>query len=344
MGKGNRQKGLKDDVSKGPSIESKKNNSVNSCIFCEKSNLTKEHLFPDWLQKFIPRTDKHVRHLVRRTFRDEATGKENSIISRGKLHRPGDAMSQTLRVVCADCNNGWMSRLQILAKPIVIPLITDDWHKIDRDSQTVLAAWITMIVIVAEYADLMTVAITPEQRREFMNSRLPLDASIISIGTFKGKARANFHHFSTVFFRKNSPPKDLHQANVQMTTITIGNLIFQMFSHTSTGNFPKFFTERYFEHFGLQKIWPISSESLTHPIKITTDEDFHSVAETMRNFFLTPMQDQTKMLFGSKIFSITQMGDVADLHEPEIAFKGIIKHLFSRFNPFRTVKKPSKTP
>lgn len=45
-------------------------------------------------------------------------------ISPGRLDRPGRSIDQTMKLVCRACNNGWMSRLQKQAKPILEPVVT----------------------------------------------------------------------------------------------------------------------------------------------------------------------------------------------------------------------------
>ncbi len=133
-----------------------------SCIFCQKqTKMTKEHLWPDWLRDYLPRLEQTNQHWV--------IGKDGKV-NKGKLHRPGDAYSTTLRVVCANCNNGWMSRLQIEAKPHLVPLITDSWKPLSLVTQNIVARWAVMFTMVMEYGDPATVGIPPEHRAHFMET------------------------------------------------------------------------------------------------------------------------------------------------------------------------------
>ena len=56
---------------------------------------------------------------------------EHSVTMAGKTrvgppkirNTPGNAWTKKIRVVCGTCNNGWMSRLETAAAPLLTPLI-----------------------------------------------------------------------------------------------------------------------------------------------------------------------------------------------------------------------------
>ena len=47
----------------------------------------------------------------------------------------------TVRFVCTECNNGWMSELENRVRPIVLRLLEDSRSTLSVKDQTVLAAW-----------------------------------------------------------------------------------------------------------------------------------------------------------------------------------------------------------
>jgi hypothetical protein len=55
------------------------------------------------------------------------------------------------RVVCAPCNNGWMSDLQSQAKPLLLPFIAGRSGTLSIRQQHMIAAWTIMTFIVLEY-------------------------------------------------------------------------------------------------------------------------------------------------------------------------------------------------
>jgi hypothetical protein len=64
----------------------------------------------------------------------------------------GHAGSRTVRVVCKNCNNGWISAIDEAAKTILLPLICDHAVTIDLNHQIALATFLTKIVITSEYS------------------------------------------------------------------------------------------------------------------------------------------------------------------------------------------------
>ena len=84
--------------------------------------------------------------------------------------RSGEPQSGRLRVVCASCNNGWMSDLQQEAKPHLLPLIKGETYLLHRNDQKTLAAWIAMFAMVAEHVDKIALAHRPRLRSPSWNA------------------------------------------------------------------------------------------------------------------------------------------------------------------------------
>ncbi len=126
------------------------------CVFCVgDKKLTKEHIYPNWLKEYLPRVSEKSFHHV---------SVKGGSIEVGKLNRPGDLLSQRLRIVCSDCNSGWMSRLQMNSKPMLISLLQDDWTEINSYELNSLSAWVSMFCMVSEFSHLSTQVIPQEDR------------------------------------------------------------------------------------------------------------------------------------------------------------------------------------
>jgi hypothetical protein len=63
---------------------------------------------------------------------------------KGKLE--GDIHTQTVKL-------GWMSRLQEAVRPILIPMLKGERITLHRKQQTILARWVAVNVMTAEYTD-----------------------------------------------------------------------------------------------------------------------------------------------------------------------------------------------
>lgn len=103
-------------------------NPSRSCVFCgSTSNLTREHVLPDWLTEI-------------------GLGPTPSEHRFGRLNRvprpwPARPFTTTVKMVCAACNNGWLSALEGAAKPVLKPLIRGDSRHLSDDDQILIAAW-----------------------------------------------------------------------------------------------------------------------------------------------------------------------------------------------------------
>src|SRR5215217_1435431 len=92
-----------------------------SCIFCGRTDISGEHIWAEWMHKYIPRSPQH--RYVRQTLQ---TARANPRIRGVKrtMNRQGSVRDIKIRAVCErHCNNGWMSRFETHIKPILTPLL-----------------------------------------------------------------------------------------------------------------------------------------------------------------------------------------------------------------------------
>jgi hypothetical protein len=145
--------------------------SRNECLFCGKAGrLTKEHLNPRWLRRYVGLWFTNTSHSVSIRGIAISTGTLGPYqFSRGKLDRPGDPHSQALRVLCAHCNNVRMSALQERAKKYLRSMVLGNWPQLDERGQHLVATWAAMNTMVRETAHPPTQATSKEERLEFVN-------------------------------------------------------------------------------------------------------------------------------------------------------------------------------
>jgi len=103
-----------------------------TCLFCDSDADSREHLFPDWLNDVLGYVHPTLLFSGDREW---------------KADRPA---SHKLRVVCQRCNNGWMSRIEKNAQPVLTPLILGQGHQIGSDQQAMLARWAYSRAVVGE--------------------------------------------------------------------------------------------------------------------------------------------------------------------------------------------------
>jgi hypothetical protein len=90
---------------------------TNSCVFCAGDGpdvLSNEHVVPKWLLEHldIPKEDL--------LFQGVASSQTDELIQSPRIHSTFNFVQGH---VCRTCNNGWMSRLEAVAKPFLVPLI-----------------------------------------------------------------------------------------------------------------------------------------------------------------------------------------------------------------------------
>jgi hypothetical protein len=197
------------------------------CLFCKGPGLTREHIWADWLRNYIPRdlTEYHLNHRVDYRTHVNSDMKKFS----------GDPRSRRLPVVCLDCNQGWMSKLQEDTKPVLIPLILGKPTKLRRSHQRLLAAWITMAVMVGEHVVPSSAVIAQSERSLFMLTLQPPRRWRIWVGHYRrGEWIGHWVHNAVPLVLQ----EDLRSGkvgidapkNTQETTFTVGELYIRAFS------------------------------------------------------------------------------------------------------------------
>jgi hypothetical protein len=230
------------------------------CIFCGEPGVTKEHVWPAWLLPYLPRdavnhaslTETHHRTHVEREVHVHA----------------GAPYSGRLRIVCRNCNNEWMSVLQNEAKPILLPLVLGEAHTLYRKHQKILAAWMAMFAMVAEFRSKTErrIAISPVQRRYLMDLRRPPAHWKIWIGYFEREQLKGvyFHNVLPIHKRLGNEPTTANGyplPNTQTTSIVVGKL----YAHMISAAGPGIVNRQRITTAPVVQLWPIAKSPLKWP-------------------------------------------------------------------------------
>lgn len=234
--------------------------------------MSKEHMWPDWLRNYVPRKiaswDQQAVTLYR-------TGEPKHVVRR----RTGDPHAAKLRIVCEDCNTGWMSRLQEHAKAVLVPVLESHEFVLYRKDQQLLARWCAMFVMTNEFSnnDETKIAVTPAERAYIMKrDRVPANWRIW-IGRYKRSNQDGLwaHHSIPIGDGKHivqTTNDDRPIANTQATTFSVGELYVTVLSSALTEVVRRW-------HFGtegqrlLRQIWPVVDAIIHWPPAYMTAED-----------------------------------------------------------------------
>ena len=109
------------------------------CLFCSNSANSVEDAWPLWItNQFRGRQPSAVQA--------ERAGIR---LTSWNTHQP----KLTIRCVCEECNNGWMSRLENRVQPLLQPLLTGQRSAMDMDGQATIATWAVKTAMVLEGMD-----------------------------------------------------------------------------------------------------------------------------------------------------------------------------------------------
>jgi len=188
------------------------NIQVKSCLFCgrvlhptrdTRSGKTDEHIIARWLMTHlgIPRLEiRPIRvHTLSRHIIDVRQHRLESLVA---------------GPVCGKCNNGWMSQLEHLAKPILIRLIADP-HRLTElapEERTIVARWTLKTAAALNRAsthgrpgDNAAQPIPDEHLRQVDRGSVPEDV-IVAGGGYAFQKQLDWLQFATWAIPANSIP------------------------------------------------------------------------------------------------------------------------------------------
>lgn len=124
------------------------------CMFCQGKASTREDVWPSWLTRRAP---------VSGTARIYAERRELNLGS-WPIKQP----KLLVKWLCRSCNNGWMSRLESEAKPVIESILDDTLDNLDASAQMTLAVWAAKTAMVLEAVDSDRIWFYSEDERNLM--------------------------------------------------------------------------------------------------------------------------------------------------------------------------------
>jgi hypothetical protein len=90
----------------------KQNQDRRVCIFCDRTDLNREHVWPDWISRFL--------FAERKKGRLTAT----AMLGRVPVHSwPTPDLNHKAKIVCPGCNHGWMGDVENACQALLNPMI-----------------------------------------------------------------------------------------------------------------------------------------------------------------------------------------------------------------------------
>ncbi len=149
-----------------------------ACIFCGGTPLTKEHLIGRWAGRFV---DREQRNIFQRSDR------EREPLQPGDTRRwHARAYDRQARVVCENCNGGWMSDLETAVSSLLDPEALNG-RPLDPKEQVLLATWAMKTALTMDAAQSPDSRIIPfEAARRFGRDRQLPDGAQVWLASYTG--------------------------------------------------------------------------------------------------------------------------------------------------------------
>lgn len=241
--------------------------SQGRCIFCDGAGLSKEHIWSDWLNGLMPRSDEHGDYWGSM---HRGSGSRDFVWTRPPRSsaRQGSVFQRKVRNVCKRCNNGWMSRVVDRAKFCATQMIRGKPFQLNRDAQTDLAAWVGITTVIQEFANRCGARrIPPQDRTVLMNTEAPPLSWSIWAARYSGEWWAPMGHYHIpISYSKpqtDSEPNPL-SGELQLTTFTLGELLVHVFTSTQAEMVEAYrsYIESASNPGKLPRLWPIVDDTL----------------------------------------------------------------------------------
>ena len=258
------------------------NQRPSHCIFCGNKPLTKEHVWPRWLRSHIPYDKDKFTSVTHDIYLEHVDGSAKK--------ETGDPKSRGIKVVCAACNSGWMSRLQEAVKPDLLNVILAEPAVFGQAKQARLAAWCAMTAMTGEFLSKSDVVGISQQDRDYLKDKLspPRRTWKIWMGKY-GKGEWGDHRVQNLLPIVDedsgiSPNAD-NAPNTQTTSFVIGQLYVHLISSPILDLIRRIeFRPRYGQF--LTQIWPLKS-AIVHwpPANAISDDDAEGIAYAFAHHF-----------------------------------------------------------
>ncbi|MGY3212555.1 hypothetical protein [Mucilaginibacter sp. HD30] len=240
------------------------------CVFCGGLPLIEQHLFPQWINNIYPDpTFNYMQNTMKASFQNGIFDENNSVEK-----KQGKTSAKRTKNVCRICNGGWISDLEVKAKPLLIDLIDLKNIKICDEQKATLSSWMALMSIMLGY-DKHSVQVVKKDERVYLKENLsPSSSWEIWIG--RSQSEKYKRSFSCRAISLNSPFEILSgnvEPHAQVAIFGIKNFVFLTKYNAKKGIT---FAENQILIDNYARIWPLDGSQLDFPRKGSiTEEEFN---------------------------------------------------------------------
>jgi hypothetical protein len=245
--------------------------------------MTGEHLWSEWKHPFLPKLEAPKKNEFYRVVRGKYGPTETVL----KKPQQGHTYTKTIRAVCHRCNTGWMSGVEGLVKPILIPMLQGQRFELDRISQHRLAVWITLKMLVAENQNVEDRVIQNDGLAFFRAYRtVPRGTKIWIAHHDTPEWYAGYGGQTLQATLDANAPTIRGLKNIQATGFGVGHL-FALTCFSALPTFEIEFDE--IEKMGVvRRLWPLRPGTITWPMRTVSDGALDRLSHLIEHIIRAP--------------------------------------------------------
>lgn len=241
------------------------------CVFCkQEGKITREHVLPNWLSKL---SSKKITVT-------------NEFIGDNPIHWDSLIFQHKAKIVCKECNSGWMSELEVAVKPILLNLLLLNKVTITRKEQAILSFWAQKTVLMLNQGTPHSLKITSDTFEDIYLNKSFTKKIMVNIGwriKSKGNKQEPIASYEIKQIMSVDVNKDIatnmqnemeHGGFIWKAVFALGPIVFELIGHNmkvrlEIGSNSKIFhtIQPYSSDFIWPTEWPIEAEGDLDAIK-----------------------------------------------------------------------------
>lgn len=249
-----------------------------SCVFCGEGPLTREHVYPQWLEAILPEQLRYRGQQASLLFPQEDSNYSVPSVFR----EVNQEFTQTVvKRTCKSCNSGWMNDLEERARNILTAMIQGVHFVATKSDNDALAIWVAKTCLMNQFTHPESLAMPQAYIDWIYTSKTPLpNMHIWAIPSCTDDWGVRSEHRGFLLSSSSNP--DLSQpCNTHCTVIGLGCVAFWIIGTTTSGLFSKTLTELAPPP-GI-RIWPRGFSFEWNPEPCVGDEELWFLVDFLTN-------------------------------------------------------------
>ena len=228
------------------------------CIFCGRKPVTAEHVWPDWSRRML-QDDVVLAHTV---------SAETPVAPPSSRTFPQRVFDQRAKVVCASCNSGWMSRLEMLNRPFLEAALQGRGRVLHEAGQRALAAWAFKTALIINHGVFRAhrTGLPLAHARHLFETGQPPEGVGIWLTAYTGEEPARVMSAGMAIGGPGERVTDDNDPNFSIVTFTFGPLAFQIAGAANPDTIGIVPAEIRFPVRVIRRLWPYRSTFTWTPI------------------------------------------------------------------------------